>query len=341
LSYSNIKKIDKTSWLHNIRSSYDKRKGNSQREYKQGIAFAILCALLWGILPVYWKALHPINPVLILFYRIVLAFIFSFIMAIIFYPWEAILKPLKNKSAIRTFFLAGSLITLNWGIYIWAVSNEQIIQTSIGYYIEPLIVCVFGILFFREKLNRYKLIAVFFASLGVAVILIYHGEIPGIALGLAFTFGTYAAIKKKHRVDAVLALLYETLFLVPVALPVIFYFELTGRGAYANAEPVQWSLLALAGIITGTPLMLFAMAANRINLITLGIIEYISPSIALILGIFVYREPFDMVQLITFGFIWIGLVIFTIGEVMENQIIAEKEREQEEKEIQGSENGDE
>lgn len=333
MSYSSINKSDKTSWLHSIRSSYDKRKVNTQREYKQGIAFAILSAFLWGILPVYWKSLHPIDSVLILFYRIVLAFIFSFIMAVIFYPWEAILRPLKNKTAIRNFILAGSLITLNWGIYIWAVSNERIIQTSIGYYIEPLIVCVFGILFFKEKLNRYKLIAVFLAGVGVAVMLIYYGQIPGIALSLALTFGIYAAIKKKLMVDAVLALLYETLFLVPVAVPIILWFELTGMGAYANAEPIQWVLLAFAGILTGTPLMLFAMAANRISLITLGIVEYISPSMALILGIFVYREPFDMVQLITFGFIWIGLVIFTIGETMENRIIAEKEIEQEVKEI--------
>ncbi|MDD4564287.1 MAG: EamA family transporter RarD [Eubacteriales bacterium] len=328
MSQSIIKKSEKTSWIKKIRSSHGISKGNRQREYKQGIAFAILCTLLWGMLPVYWKSLDPIDPILILFYRIILAFLLSLIMAIIFYPLEVILRPLNNKATLRTFFIAGALISLNWGIYIWAVSNEQIIQTSIGYYIEPLIVCVFGLLFFKEKLNRYKLIAVIFAGLGVAVILIYHGQIPVVALSLAFTFGTYAAIKKKLRVDAVLSLLYETLFLVPFAVAVILYYELTGSGAYANAEPMQWGLLALAGIVTGTPLMLFAMAANRISLITLGVTGYISPTIGLILGIFVYREPFDMIQLITFGFIWVGLVIFTVGEVMENRSIAEKESEQ-------------
>ncbi|MDD2190235.1 MAG: EamA family transporter RarD [Eubacteriales bacterium] len=337
MNQDNTEKNGRINWVNRIRSSHDTRKVNTQREYKQGIASAILCALLWGGLPIYWKSLDPIDPILILFYRIVLACIFSFIMAIIFYPWEVILRPLKNKGTIRTFFLSGTLISLNWGIYIWAVSNDHIIQTSIGYYIEPLIVCVFGVLLFKEKLNIYKLIAIIFATLAIAVILIYHGKIPGIALSLAFTFSTYAAIKKKLRVDAVLSLLYETLFLLPVAVPVILYYELTGKGAFENAEPVQWGLLALAGILTGTPLMLFAMAANRISLITLGITQYVSPTMALLLGAFVYREPFDMIQLVAFGFIWVGIGIFTAGEIMENRIIIE-EAGQGSEQIRGNEN---
>lgn len=320
MNQNNLEKKIKDSWINRIRDSHGTNKGNGISEYKQGVACAILCSILWGLLPVYWKSLVPIDPFLILFYRIVLACGFSFVMAIIFYRWEDILKPLKKKGTIRTFLLAGSLISLNWGIYIWAVSTERIIQTCIGYYIEPLFVCVFGILFFKEKLNKYKLTAILLACLGVAVILIYYRQFPGTALSLAVTFATYAAIKKKLKLDAVLALLYETLFLVPVAVVVILYFELTGKGAFANAEPIQWGLLALAGILTGTPLMLFAMAANRISLITLGITEYISPSIALLLGIFIYREPFDMIQLITFGIIWVGLVIFTSGEIKESRI---------------------
>ncbi|MEL7658060.1 MAG: EamA family transporter, partial [Bacillota bacterium] len=144
-------------------------------------------------------------------------------------------------------------------------------------------------------------------------------KVPVIALSLAVSFATYAAIKKKFKLDAVLALLYETMFLVPFALAVILYFELNGKGAAANAGPMQWGLLAFAGILTGTPLMLFAMAANRISLVTLGISEYIAPSLTLLLGIFVFQEPFDKVQLITFAFIWVGLVVFTLGEVKESR----------------------
>lgn len=292
---------------------------NNKKEYEQGIAFAILCAVLWGFLPIYWKAMVPINPVLILLYRIVLAFGFALILALYFYKWEGIIKPLKEKGIARTFFLAGILISFNWGTYIWAVSTNHVIQTCIGYYIEPLFVCIFGLLLFKEKLNKYKLTAFLLACGGVAVILIYYHEVPIIALSLAISFASYAAIKRKYRLDAVLALLYETMFLVPFALAAILYFELTGRGAAANAEPFQWGLLALAGILTGTPLLLFAMAANRISMITLGITEYISPSITLLLGIFVFREPFDKIQLVTFGVIWIGLVIFTVGEIKESR----------------------
>lgn len=298
---------------------------NNKKEYKQGVAFAILCAVLWGFLPVYWKTLVPIDPLLILFYRIVLAFGFSLILALYFYKWEGIIKPLKEKGTILTFFIAGILISFNWGIFIWAVSNDQVIQTCIGYYIEPLFVCIFGIFLFKEKLNKYKLTAFLLACSGVIVILIYYHEVPVIALALAVSFASYAAIKKKYKLDAVLALLYETMFLVPFALAAIIYFELAGRGAAANAEPFQWGMLALAGILTGAPLMLFAMAANRISMITLGITGYISPSITLMLGIFVFREPFDKIQLITFGIIWIGLVIFTLGEIKESR---EKEDEQ-------------
>ena len=290
---------------------------NNKKEYEQGIACAILCAVLWGFLPIYWKVLEPFDPILILFYRIVLASVFSLILALYFYKWEGIIKPLKEKGIIRTFFLAGVLISFNWGTYIWAVSNGQVIQTCIGYYIEPLIVCIFGIIFFKERMNRYKLTAFLLACAGVAVILLYYREIPVVALSLAVSFATYAAIKKKVKLDAVLALLYETMLLVPVAVVAIIY--LTGRGAASDAEPFHWGLLALAGIMTGTPLMLFAMAANRVSLITMGITEYISPSITLLLGIFYFRESFDKIQLITFGIIWVGLIIFTVGEFKENK----------------------
>lgn len=289
----------------------------NKKEYKQGVAFAILCAALWGFLPIYWKALKPFDPILVLFYRILLAGIFALFLALYFYKWEGIVKPLKEKGIARTFFIAGILVSFNWGVYIWAINNGQIIQTSIGYYMEPLIVCVFGIVFFKERMNRYKLTAFLMACAGVAVILVYYREIPIVALSLAVSFATYAAIKKKVKLDAVLALLYETMFLVPVAVIAIIY--LTGKGAVSGAEPFHWGLLVLAGIMTGTPLMLFAMAANRVSLITLGITEYISPSITLLLGIFYFREPFDRIQLVTFGIIWVGLVIFTIGEIKENR----------------------
>ncbi|MEG1584008.1 MAG: EamA family transporter RarD [Anaerovorax sp.] len=287
----------------------------NNKHYKQGVACAILCAVLWGILPIYWKSLQPINPLLIILYRIVLVGVFSFVASMIIYKWEGIKAPFREKGVARDFFFAGLLISTNWSVYIWAVSTDHIIETCIGYYIEPLFVCLFGVFLFKEVLNIQKKIALMAAGFGVLVMILYYGEIPLIALTLAVTFAMYAALKRKHQLTALIALLYETLFLMPFALALILYMEFTGRGAYAVGEPYQWALLSIAGIITGVPLMLFAMAANRINLVSLGLTEYISPSLTLLLGIFLYKEPFDAIQLVTFVIIWVGLIIFTLGEM--------------------------
>ncbi len=291
----------------------------TKKDRELGLIFAILCALIWGVLPIYWKSLAPIPSVLIMFYRMVLACALVFVINLRVYKWRGILEPLRKKGAILIFFIAGLLISTNWGLYIFMVNAGMIVQTSIGYYLEPLVVCIFGYIFFRERFEPYKAFAFAFAVAGVAVMLISYGEIPMLALVLALTFAAYAALKKKLQAPALLALFYETIFLVPIALPVIFYFEFTNKGAFANGEPYQIGLLFFSGFLTALPLSLFAMAANRINLITLGITEYISPSIGLILGIFVYNEPFDLYQFIGFFTIWIGLAIFTTGGIMANR----------------------
>ena len=210
---------------------------------------------------------------------------------------------------------AGLLITFNWSLYIWAVNADFVIQTCIGYYIEPLMVCVFGIVFFKEKLEKHKLIAIIFAGVGLTVILIHFMQIPFIALGLALSFATYAAIKKTSELPPLISLFYETVFLMPIALAVIIYLEVSGRGALDTGAPYQYVLLLLCGVLTAVPLGLFGVSAQKVPLTTLGITQYLSPSIALVIGIFIMNEPFDMVQLISFIIIWIGLVFFTMGEI--------------------------
>ncbi|HOA42334.1 MAG TPA: EamA family transporter RarD [Bacillota bacterium] len=286
-----------------------------KKQYELGMACAILCALVWGVLPIYWKALDPIDPLLIIFYRIVLTCIIVFIASLAVYKWKGILEPLKKKGAAFVFFAAGCIISVNWGLYIWMVNAGFIIQTSIGYYIEPLMVCVFGILFFKEKPERYKIAAILLALAGVCVMLFSYGQIPVLALVLALAFATYAALKKKLQAPALLALFYETVFLAPISVGIILYTELNGKGAFSVAEPYQIALLSLSGLFTAIPLSLFAMAANRISLIALGITEYIAPSIGLILGIFLYKEPFDIYQFIGFLIIWCGLAVFTAGGI--------------------------
>ncbi|NLY70335.1 MAG: EamA family transporter RarD [Clostridiales bacterium] len=295
------------------------KKLDSKRDYEVGMVCAILCALLWGALPIYWKSLQPIDSFLIMFYRLALSCVVLFIPGLFIYKWEGIIKPLKKKGSMKYFVLAGLIISTNWGLYIAMVNSGRIVQTSIGYYVEPLIVCIFGIIFFNEKLNRFKLIAILLAAIGVSIMILSYGQLPFLALTLAVTFGVYAAIKKKLQAPALLSLFYETVFLFPFVVAIILYIELTGRGAFATAEPYKIGLLFLSGFFTALPLTLFALAANRISLIALGITEYLSPTMGLIIGIFLYNEPFDIYQFIGFIFIWIGLSVFTAGGIIERR----------------------
>lgn len=290
-----------------------------RKQYRTGIICSLSCSVLWGVLPVYWQALRPIDSWVIIFYRIFLVGVVCFAAALKLYGMEGIKAPLREKGVKLKYFIAGVLITANWSIYIWAVNADHVIQTCIGYYIEPLVVCVFGILFFKEKLTKYKLIAFILACVGVVIVLLHFMEVPLIALGLALTFAVYAAIKKSSRLPAMLSLLYETMFLSPIALIVVLYLEIKGQGALGVGEPYQYVLLLLVGFLTALPLGLFASAANKIPLITLGIMEYISPSLSLIIGIFLLKEPFDLIQLAAFIIIWIGLIFFTLGEYRESR----------------------
>ncbi len=300
----------------------EKNQGNKveiNKEHNIGMIAALSCAIIWGLLPIYWKSLKPIDSMAIICYRMVLVAITTFVVNIFYAGHKKMLEPLKNKRLVATLFLSGSIIGLNWSIYIWAVNANYVIQTSIGYYIEPLVVAMMGILIFKETLNKYKLVAIIMASIGVFVIIIHFGEIPFVALGLASTFAIYAGLKKTMNMNALLALFYETVLVTPFAIAGILYFESQGRGIIGVASMQQIGLLMLAGILTATPLALFGIATNRVSLIEMGLTEYISPSLSLILGIFVFFEPFDSVQFYSFVFIWLGLLYFTYGEIRETR----------------------
>jgi len=286
-----------------------------QRDYRTGMLCAVGSFIMWGFLPVYWKALIPINSYVIILYRILLVGVFCFITGCVCYGLKGILEPLRDKKKVLILFFAGLLISVNWSIYIYAVNSGQAIETTIGYYINPLVICIFGMVLFREKPNRYKLTSIALAGCGVMVILLYFMRIPLIALSLALSFGIYAAIKKHMKMPAIITLFYETVFIVPIALAFIIYAEINGNGAFTAGAPYQLVLLLFAGVFTATPLVTFAAAANRVSLISIGICQYIAPSITLVISIFLFKEPFDKVQLLAFMIIWIGLAFFTYGEI--------------------------
>lgn len=293
---------------------------NTKNSYKMGLASSVICGLMWGILPVYWDSLKPINSFIIIFYRILLMSLTCFIACWHTYGIRNVFKPMfKSRKDMMIYVFSGCIIAVNWGIYVWSVNAGYVIQTSMGYFLEPLIVCLFGMIFYKERANRWKKIAMLFALSALFVMIIGYHQIPLIAVGLGLTFAIYSAIKKSVQISPIQSLLCETIFLVPVTLAFIIYFECTGQGALSIGNPGKYILLLFAGIATAVPMGFFSFAANRLPLITLGITGYISPSIALILGIFLFKEPFDSIQFTAFVITWIGLAIFTYGEIKEQR----------------------
>ena len=290
---------------------------NGRKEYREGLISVLGCSIWWGIMPIYWKWLIPISSDVIIFYRIFLVAVVCFIGACIVHTKEEILAPLKDKKLVLRLFFAGIIITINWSIYIWAVNSGNVIQTCIGYYIEPLVVCLFGMVFFKEKLNKYKAVALIMGTIAVIVIIAYFKQVPIIALSIALSFSCYAAMKRGLGMPPILSLFYETIFLAPIALIIIIYIETTGQGALSQAGGFKYFLLMFCGLFTAFPLTLFANAANKISMFLLGLSEYISPTISLFLSIFYFKEDFEMVQLIAFAIIWAGLVFFSYGEFKE------------------------
>lgn len=292
---------------------------NNNRDYKIGLICVLASQLIWGFLPAYWQALVPIPSWIIILYRMTTMFIYSYIAARLRYTREEIWTPLKEKGAVVRYLIAGALLTANWSIYIWAMTTGHMIQSSIGYYLEPIVICLFGVVIFKEKFTRYNLTAVVFAAVALIVMLIHYGQLPGVALGLAFTWATYSAIKKSSKNPPLVELVYETMFYAVFAVIGILVIETRGMGALSLGVPGKYALMFLSGLVTLIPIALFGSAAKKVSLFIIGLTQYISPSITLLLGIFAYKEPIDRVQLISFAVIWIGLIFFTYGEYKNNK----------------------
>lgn len=289
---------------------------DTRKEYREGLLSVVGCNIWWGIMPIYWQWLIPIDSWVIIFYRIFLVALVCFIAAMKVHGTEEIKEVLRDRKLVLRLIAAGIMITINWSIYIWAVNSSHVIQTSIGYYIEPLVVCLFGVFIFKEKINKYKAVALIMGLIGVVAVIIYFREMPTIALGVAITFSIYTAMKKGLKMPPILSLFFETVFLAPFALIVIIYIEAKGIGGM-GAGGLKYFLLMFCGLFTAFPLVLFANAANKISMFVLGLSEYISPTLALLISIFYFKEDFAPIQLIAFGIIWVGLIFFTMGEYKE------------------------
>lgn len=280
----------------------------------KGLIGALAAYGLWGILPLYWKMVDQVDAYSILASRIIWSFVFTFFLIFAIRQFTAFKAVFHDWKLLVKIAVASILVAFNWGLYISAVNANRIVDASLGYYINPLLAVILGVVVFKEKLNRYQLLGISLAGAGVLLKTFNYGQIPWISLGLAGSFAIYGAIKKSIRINSLISLTLETALLSPVALLFLGIQEFGGTGAYGNSSIGIIALLAGAGIITALPLLLFGYAAKQLPLSLLGLTQYLSPTISLLLGTLVYRETFGMVDLAAFAIIWVALGIFSYGQ---------------------------
>ncbi|MBC2403435.1 EamA family transporter RarD [Clostridium saccharobutylicum] len=284
-------------------------------EKTAGVIYAVTAYTLWGILPIYWKLIDSVFSMEILSNRIVWAFVFTAIIIAVTKQWDELKIIVKDKKQMLYIFIASILIAFNWGLYIWAVNSDKIVDASLGYYINPLLAVVLGVLIFKEKMNHWTAAALIIASVGVLIKTVQYGKIPWISLGLAISFGLYGAIKKSVKASSIVGLTIESAMVTPFAAAYIVSRHISGIGAFKTQGLLVILMLIGGGVVTAIPLLLFASGAKRLPLSLIGFTQYISPTISLFIGIFVYHEGFTAVDMIAFCFIWAAIAIYSFSQI--------------------------
>lgn len=276
----------------------------------QGVAFGIAAFGMWGLFPLYWKSLSAVPAFQILAHRILWAFAFTLVLTFALGRFSRLAEVFRSRSRLLSTLAAGALISVNWGIYIWGVNASQILETSLGYYLNPLVSAALGALVLRERMDRGMILSYLAAGLGIAIQAVSYGRMPWIALSLAVTFALYGLVKKLASLDVLTGLTLETAAAFPFALAFLILEERAGRGAFGNLGALNTTLLALAGPVTAIPLLSYAAGVVRLPLSKLGLLQYISPTLQLLVGVFVYREELDLTRGVTLGFVVAALLIF-------------------------------
>lgn len=288
----------------------------------KGILYGVGAYALWGFFPIYWKFLHNISAVQLIGHRIAWSFLLLLAVILISGQWAAF-RVTFNAHNLRIYLIASLLIGVNWLMYVWAVNAGHIVETSLGYFINPLISVLLGLIILREKLRRAQWVPIVIAFIGVAYLTITFGRLPWIALGLAFSFGFYGLVKKLAPLSSLFGLSLETGILFIPALIYLGLAEANGTGAFLHTGVVSDLLMIGAGLVTTVPLLMFASAAKQIPLTMIGVLQYLAPTIQFLLGIFVYKEEFDHTQLIGFSIVWLALVIFWVENYLANRMPVE------------------
>jgi chloramphenicol-sensitive protein RarD len=284
----------------------------SASEQTKGAWYAALAYVVWGFFPIYWKFLSGISALQLTCHRIVWSGVVLLILIARSKEWRALSTAIRTPRVAGIYAVAAIVIAVNWLIFVWAVSAEQIVQTSLGYFINPLLSVVLGVVFFRESLRYLQWVSVALAAAGVLYLTIALGAPPWIALSLAASFGTYGLMKKIAPLSAVQGLALETAILFPPAAAYLISAELAGSGALLHSGLLRDLLLVAAGPLTTFPLLLFAAGVRRIPLSLIGMLQYINPTMQALTAVFIYHEPFTRVQLVGFGLVWAALALFAV-----------------------------
>jgi chloramphenicol-sensitive protein RarD len=281
-----------------------------------GVIYTGSAFLVWGLVPIYWKALDAVPPFEIILHRVVWASLFLLILIIVGRRVNELSRVLKDLRILLTLFSTAVILVLNWWLYVWAINNNHMLQGSLGYYINPLVNVLFGVLILRERLRPAQVLAVLLAGVGVVYLAFSYGNFPWIALALATSFGVYGLIRKVAPVGPLVGLGVETMLLAAPAAAYLIYLEAEGRGSFLRGNISIDLLLLGTSVLTAVPLTSFTAGARRINLSTVGLLQYIAPTGMFLLAVFHYHEPFSKVQVWTFILIWTALAIYSTDSVI-------------------------
>jgi chloramphenicol-sensitive protein RarD len=288
----------------------------------KGMLSGIAAYAMWGFFPIYWKLLHNVPALQLLGHRIVWSFLLLLAVIFLTRQWGNFRLQI-NPRTFQIYLIAALLIGVNWLTYVWAVNAGFIVETSLGYFINPLLSVLMGVIFLRERLRMAQWIPVLLAAIGVAYLTFAHGRLPWIALLLAFTFGFYGLVKKLAPLGSVFGLTLETGILLVPALVYLGWVQAGTTAAFLHSGITADLLMIGAGLVTTIPLLMFATAAKQIPLTMIGILQYLAPTIQFLIGVFIYKESFDASRLIGFGLVWLALIIFWVENFLAKRVPVE------------------
>ncbi|MEO6002708.1 MAG: EamA family transporter RarD [Opitutus sp.] len=287
----------------------------SSSDARRGAFAAATCYLAWGLFPLFWKRLSNIDAVELIAHRHLSSLLFVLGVMVLGQTWPDFTKALRSRAALAWHAGSGVLLTLNWLVFIWAVNHGHVLEASLGYFLVPLVNVALGRFVLKEDLRLAQWIAIGCAAIGVALIIVRVGRPPWIAIALAATFGAYGLLRKQSTLGPLVGLGLETLLLSPFALGYVIWRQMEGTGALGHVSASSHVLLLCAGIVTAVPLLLFAYGARRIRFTTLGLLQYIAPTVQFALGVWLYAEEFSPAQASAFLFIWAGLALYTFDNL--------------------------